>query len=65
MDKIQEMSMIMTKARNIIETGKGERLTNEEYERLKECGGIVFVVYEHAINSLDNKEVRGGIDYER
>ena len=64
MDEMQQRNMIITKARNFIETGKGERLTVQELEKLKDFGGVVFVVYEHAINNLDNKEI-GGISYER
>lgn len=64
-DKLEQRNMIMEKARNIIETGKGERLSTKEVDTLKHIGGVVFVAYQHALEFLDNKENIGGISYER
>ncbi len=61
---LEERTRISEKARRVMETGKGERLTKEEEEILKEITGVLFVAYKKAINYLDmNKE--GGIENER
>lgn len=61
---LEERTRLSEKARRVMETGKGERLTKEEEEILKEITGVLYVAYKKAIDYLDtNKE--GGIENER
>ena len=61
---IDERNRISEKARRVMETGKGERLTKEEEEILQEITGVVYVAYKAAIDHLDKKK-QGGIEYEK
>ena len=61
---LAERDRISQKARRVMETGTGERLTQEEENILKEITGVVYVAYKNARNYLDmNKQ--GGIENER
>ena len=61
---LAERDRISQKARRVMETGTGERLTQEEENILTEITGVVYVAYKNAINYLDmNKQ--GGIENER
>lgn len=61
---LEERTRVSEKARRVMETGKGERLTEEEEEILKEITGVLYVAYKKAIDYLDiNKE--GGKENER
>lgn len=61
---LAERDRISQKARQVMETGTGERLTNEEEKILQEITGVVYIAYKNAIKILDKKE-QGGIEYDR
>lgn len=61
---LEERDRISQKARRVMETGTGERLTKEEENILQEITGVVYVAYKNAIKIIDTKE-QGGIENER
>lgn len=61
---LEQRDRISQKARQVIETGTGERLTHEEENILQEIAGVVYVAYKNAIKILDTKE-QGGIENEQ
>lgn len=61
---IDERDRVLNKVREFLETGKGERLNEEEEDILKEIAGVYFSAYKKAIEILDNNK-QGGIENER
>lgn len=60
---VDERNRVLNKVRQILETGKTERLTTDEEEILKEIAGVYFSTYKKAIEFLERKQ--GGIENER
>lgn len=42
-----------------METGTGERLTQEEENILQEITGVVYIAYKNAVEIIDTKEEGG------
>lgn len=61
---LEERDRISQKARRVMETGTGERLTQEEENILQEITGVVYVAYKNAVEIIDTGK-QGGIEYER
>lgn len=61
---LEERDRISQKARRVMKTGTGERLTQEEENILQEITGVVYVAYKNAVEIIDTGK-QGGIEYER
>lgn len=61
---VDERNRVINKARNILETGKGEFLTEEEEKILKQIAGVYYTVYKKFLNSSNKKE-ESRDDYEK
>lgn len=59
-----ERNRVINKARNILETGNGEFLTEEEEKILKQIAGVYYTVYKKFLNSSNKKE-ESRDDYEK
>lgn len=56
---LEERNRISEKARRVMETGTGERLTQEEENILQEITGVVYIAYKNAVEIIDTKEQGG------
>ena len=60
---IDERNRVLNKTRKLMETGKTQRLNEEEESILKEIAGVVYAAYKKYIEILDKNE-KGGIKNE-
>lgn len=61
---IDERNKILDKTRKVLETGKGERLTEDEEEMLKDIAGVVYVAYKRYIELVGKKVEREDDEHE-